>query len=213
MIKYDENGLVPAVIQDAQGTVLMMAYMNEEALNKTLQTGETWLYSRKRKKVWKKGAEAGNIQKVRRITADCDRDTLLITVDQHGHGACDDNHDSENFSCFHNLIMSDGPDQRDLQPPREALSWLYASIEDRRRSPKVGSYTNYLMENGLDKILKAFGEEAAEVIIAGKNDGDEELIYEASDLLYHLLVLLVYRRISLETIWEELLGRSSLSGT
>jgi phosphoribosyl-ATP pyrophosphohydrolase len=108
--------------------------------------------------------------------------------------------------------MSDGPDQRDLQPHREALSWLYASIEDRRRSPKIGSYTNYLMENGLDKILKALGEEAAEVIIAGKNDGDEELVYEASDLLYHLLVLLVYRRISLETIWEELLGRSSLSG-
>ncbi|NMB20582.1 MAG: bifunctional phosphoribosyl-AMP cyclohydrolase/phosphoribosyl-ATP diphosphatase HisIE [Firmicutes bacterium] len=210
MIRYDENGLVPAIIQDTQGTVLMMAYMNEEALNKTLQTGETWFYSRKRGEVWKKGETSGNLQKVRRITTDCDRDTLLITVDQHGHGACDD--DTDNFSCFHNLIMSDGPDQRDLQPHREALSWLYASIEDRRRSPKVGSYTNYLMENGLDKILKALGEEATEVLIAGKNDGDDELVYEVSDLLYHLLVLLVYRRISLATVWEELLGRSSLSG-
>jgi phosphoribosyl-ATP pyrophosphohydrolase/phosphoribosyl-AMP cyclohydrolase len=210
MLKYDENGLVPAVIQDTQGRVLMTAYMNEEALNKTLQTGETWFYSRKRQMVWKKGAESGNIQKVRRITADCDRDTVLIVVDQHGHGACDD--DLENYSCFHNLIMSDGPDQSDLLPRRETLSWLYATIEDRRRSPKVGSYTNYLMENGLDKILKALGEEAVEVIIASKNAGDEELVYEISDLLYHLLVLLVYRKISLEDIWEELSGRSTLSG-
>ena len=108
--------------------------------------------------------------------------------------------------------MSDGPGQSDLRPQREALSWLYANIEDRKRSPKAGSYTNYLIENGLDKILKAFGEEAAEVIIAGKNEGDEELIYEASDLLYHLLVLLVHRKINLEAIWEELLGRSTLSG-
>src|SRR5690554_4168065 len=120
MIKYDENGLVPAVIQDTQGSVLMMAYMNEEALNRTLQTGETWFYSRKRGEVWKKGAESGNVQKVRRIIADCDRDTLLITVDQHGHDACDHDYESDSFSCFHNLIMSDGPDQRDLQPHREA---------------------------------------------------------------------------------------------
>lgn len=210
MIKYNEHGLVPAVIQDTQGRVLMTAYMNEEALNKTLQTGETWFYSRKRQKVWQKGAEAGNIQKVRRITADCDRDTLLIVVDQHGHGACDD--DSENYSCFHNLIMSDGPDQSDLAPRRELLSWFYANIEDRRRSPKVGSYTNYLMENGLDKILKAFGEEATEVLIASKNMDNAETIYEVSDLLYHLLVLLVYRNISLDEIWEELAGRSTLSG-
>lgn len=210
MIKFDENGLVPAVVQDTQGRVLMTAYMNEEALNKTLQTGETWFYSRKREEVWKKGAKAGNIQKVRRITADCDRDTLLIVVDQHGHGACDD--DSGNYSCFHNLIMADGPDQSDLLPQRETLSWLYTNIDDRRRSPKVGSYTNYLMENGLDKILKAFGEEAMEVIIASKNVGKDELVYEVGDLLYHLLVLLVYRNISLDSIWEELSGRSSLSG-
>ena len=210
MIKYDENGLVPAIIQDTQGRVLMMAYMNEEALNKTLQTGETWFYSRKRGEVWKKGTEGCNLQKVRRITADCDRDSLLIVVDQHGHGACDDEHES--YSCFHNLIMSDGPDPSDLLPQREALSWLYTTIEDRRRSPKVGSYTNYLIENGLDKILKALGEEATEVIIAGKNDGDEELIYEVSDLLYHLLVLLVFRKIGLDQVWVELLGRSTLSG-
>src|SRR5690554_6831747 len=210
MIKYDENGLVPAVIQDTQGSVLMMAYMNEEAFNKTLQTGETWFYSRKRQEVWKKGAESGNVQKVRRITADCDRDTVLIVVDQHGDGACDD--EADTYSCFHNLIMSDGPGPTDLLPQREALSWLYTNIEDRRSSPKVGSYTNYLMENGLDKILKAVGEEATEVVIAGKNERKEELIYEVSDLLYHLLVLLVYREVSLDDIWRELQDRSSTSG-
>ncbi len=209
MLTYDENGLVPAIIQDGQGRVLMLAYMNEEAFNKTLQTGETWFYSRKRQMVWKKGGEAGNIQKVRRIATDCDRDTVLIVVDQCGHGACD--HNGDDYSCFHNLIMSDGPDQSDLMPMRETLSWLYATIEDRRRSPKVGSYTNYLMENGLDKILKALGEEATEVIIAGKNEGNEELVYEVSDLLYHLLVLLVFKQVGLEEIWDELLGRSTVA--
>lgn len=208
MIRYDENGLVPVVIQDNQGKVLMTAYMNEEAFTKTLQTGETWFYSRRRKEVWKKGAEAGNVQKVRRVVADSDRDAVLIVVDQYGHGACDENR--EHYSSFHNLIMADGPDPSDLLFKRETLSRLYATIEDRRRSPKVGSYTNYLMENGLDKILKAFGEEAAEVIISGKNERKEELIYEVSDLLYHLLVLLVYRRIDLEEVWQELLERSSV---
>lgn len=211
LIRYDENGLVPAVIQDTQGRVLMTAYMNEEAFNKTLQTGETWFYSRRRQEVWKKGAEAGNVQKVRRITADSDRDAVLIIVDQYGHGACDENKDE--YSSFHNLIMADGPDPSDLRPKRDTLAWLYATIEDRRRSPKVGSYTNYLMENGLDKILKAFGEEAAEVIIAGKNERNEELIYEVSDVLYHLLVLLVYRQVSLDEIWQELQDRSSVSGS
>jgi phosphoribosyl-ATP pyrophosphohydrolase/phosphoribosyl-AMP cyclohydrolase len=210
LIRYDENGLVPAVIQDTQGRVLMVAYMNDEAFNKTLQTGETWFYSRRRKEVWKKGAEAGNVQKVRRITADSDRDAVLIIVDQYGHGACDDN--KEEYSSFHNLIMADGPDPSDLLPKRDTLGWLYATIEDRRRSPKVGSYTNYLMENGLDKILKSFGEEATEVVIAGKNERKEELIYEVSDLLYHLLVLLVYREVSLDDIWRELQDRSSTSG-
>ncbi|NLJ80567.1 MAG: bifunctional phosphoribosyl-AMP cyclohydrolase/phosphoribosyl-ATP diphosphatase HisIE [Firmicutes bacterium] len=209
MLNYNKDGLVPAVIQDGQGRVLMVAYMNEAAFNKTLQTGETWFYSRKRGEIWNKGAEQGNVQKVRRITTDCDRDTVLIVVDQYGYGACD--HDGEYYSCFHNLIMSDGPDESDLLPKRETLSWLYAAIEDRRRSPKVGSYTNYLMENGLDKILKTLGEEAAEVIIAGKNEGNEELIYEVGDLLYHLLVLLVFRKVRLSEIWAELLSRSSVS--
>ncbi len=211
LIRYDENGLVPAVIQDTQGRVLMTAYMNEEAFNKTLQTGETWFFSRRRQEVWKKGAEAGNVQKVRRISADSDRDAVLIIVDQYGHGACDDNKDE--YSSFHNLIMADGPDPSELRPKRDILTWLYATIEDRRRSPKVGSYTNYLMENGLDKILKAFGEEAAEVIIAGKNERNEELVYEVSDVLYHLLVLLVYRQVNLEEVWQELQDRSSVSGS
>jgi len=107
----------------------MVAYMNDEAFNKTLQTGETWFYSRRRKEVWKKGAEAGNVQKVRRITADSDRDAVLIIVDQYGHGACDDN--KEEYSSFHNLIMADGPDPSDLLPKRDTLGWLYATIEDR----------------------------------------------------------------------------------
>jgi phosphoribosyl-ATP pyrophosphohydrolase/phosphoribosyl-AMP cyclohydrolase len=174
-LKYDENGLIPAIIQDDQGRVLMMAYMNEEAFNKTLQTGETWFYSRRRQGIWRKGERRGNIQQVKRITVDCDRDSLLITVNQHGHGACDDEEGA--YSCFHNLLMSDGPEPSDLRPHREILSWLYSTIEDRRRSPKVGSYTNYLMENGLDKILKSLGEEAAEVLIAAKNEEPDDLIY------------------------------------
>lgn len=210
MLKYDENGLIIAVIQDEQGRVLMTAQMNEEAFNKTLQSGETWFYNKEKAEVFKKGAQADNVQKVKRITATCDRRSVLIIVDQYGSGACD--HEPEQYSCYHNLIMSKGLDPSDFQPKREALSWLYATIEDRRRSPKVGSYTNYLMENGLDKILKSVGEEAVETIIAGKDDGNEELVYEVSDLLYHLLVLLVYRNIGLDDIWQELLSRSSVSG-
>ncbi|HHT73506.1 MAG TPA: bifunctional phosphoribosyl-AMP cyclohydrolase/phosphoribosyl-ATP diphosphatase HisIE [Firmicutes bacterium] len=207
-LKYDENGLIPAIVQDDQGRVLMMAYMNEEAFNKTLQTGETWFYSRRRQGIWHKGEQGGNIQQVKRITVDCDRDSLLITVNQHGHGACDD--EEGEYSCFHNILMSDGPEQLDLKPTREILSWLYSTIEDRRRSPKVGSYTNYLIENGLDKILKAVGEEAAEVLIAAKNEGPDELVYEVSDLLYHLLVLLVFKQVKLEAVYNELVARSNI---
>jgi len=207
-LQYDENGLIPAIIQDDQGRVLMMAYMNEEAFNKTLQTGETWFYSRRRQGIWHKGEKAGNIQRVKRITVDCDRDSLLITVTQHGHGACDD--EEGEYSCFHSILMSDGPEPSDLQPHRDILSWLYSTIEDKRRSPKVGSYTSYLMENGLDKILKALGEEAAEVLIAAKNDNSEELAYEVSDLLYHLLVLLVFKQVKLEAVYNELVARSNI---
>lgn len=207
-LKYDENGLIPAIIQDDHGRVLMMAYMNEEAFNKTLQTGQTWFYSRRRQGIWQKGEDGGNIQQVKRIMVDCDRDSLLITVDQHGHGACDDKEGE--YSCFHNLLMSDGPVPSDLHGPREILSWLYATIEDRRHSPKVGSYTNYLMENGLDKILKALGEEAAEVLIAAKNEGIDDLVYEVSDLIYHLLVLLVFKGVRLDAIYQELVARSNI---
>lgn len=209
MLKYDENGLIIAVIQDEQGRVLMTDQMNEEAFDKTLQSGETWFYNKEKAEVCKKGSRSGNVQKIKRITASCDRRSVLIVVDQYGVGACD--HRPEEYSCYHNLIMSEGLEPSDFEPKREALSWLYATIEDRRRSPKVGSYTNYLMENGLDKILKSIGEEAVETIIVGKDDGNEELIYEVSDLLYHLLVLLVYRKISLDDIWQELLNRSGVS--
>lgn len=209
MLKYDENGLITAVVQDVQGRVLMIASMNEEAFDKTLQTGETWFYDKEKAKIYNKGAQTGAVQKVRRITADCNRSSILVIVDQYGSGAC--KHKSGEYSCYHNLIMSEGLEPSDFQPKRDALSWLYATIEDRRRSPKVGSYTNYLMENGLDKILTSVGEEAVETIIAAKSNGNEELIYEVSDLLYHLLVLLVFRKISLDDIWEELLGRSGVS--
>ena len=113
-LKYDENGLIPAIVQDDQGRVLMMAYMNEEAFNKTLQTGETWFYSRRRQGIWHKGEQGGNIQQVKRITVDCDRDSLLITVNQHGHGACDD--EEGEYSCFHNILMSDGQNSWILSP-------------------------------------------------------------------------------------------------
>ena len=210
-IKFDAHGLVPAIIQDARsGQVLMMAYMNAEALDKTLASGQTWFYSRSRQELWMKGESSGHVQQVKEILYDCDGDTLLIKVEQTG-AACHTGH----YSCFYR-----DRDGREVEPQvfdpaavydgeksRGILYELYDVIKERQAQLPEGSYTTYLFTKGLDKILKKVGEENAEVIIAAKNRSPEELIYETSDLLYHLLVLLVEQGVTLDQIFTELASR------
>ena len=198
-IKFDASGLVPAIVQDsATGEVLMLAYMNRESLNKTLETKETWFWSRSRNQLWNKGATSGNVQRVKSLFYDCDGDTLLIKVKQRGN-AC---HTGER-SCFFNELYNDGEEVVE----GDFLLKLYDVIKERRLNPKEGSYTNYLFNKGIDKILKKLGEETAETIIAAKNSDEAELIYESSDLIYHLLVLLNEKNISLDKVIRELKGR------
>lgn len=194
-IKFDENGLVPAIAQDVgSGEVLMLAYMNEEAFRLTEETGIAHYYSRSRKKLWKKGESSGNIQEVKGIYYDCDGDSILLKVNQVGV-AC---HTGE-YSCFFNEIKA-------YKNTGDVIKDLYKIILDRRLNPKEGSYTQYLFEKGLDKILKKVGEETSEVIIGAKNN-KEELIYETGDLVYHMMVLLVNEGVTLGEISEELKKR------
>ncbi len=194
-IKYDQNGLVPAIVQDI-GTkeVLMMAYMNREAVELTLQTKIAHYYSRSRKNLWKKGETSGNFQEVKGFYYDCDGDTILLKVNQKGV-ACH----TGNYSCFFNEVLKEGKENHILER-------LYGIIVGRKELPKEGSYTNYLFKEGLDKILKKIGEESSEVIIGAKNNRDE-LIYETSDLIYHLMVLLVNEGITLGEVFNELKSR------
>ncbi|RVU54264.1 bifunctional phosphoribosyl-AMP cyclohydrolase/phosphoribosyl-ATP diphosphatase HisIE [Anaerosphaera multitolerans] len=198
-IKWSENNLIPAIVQDAlTGEVLMLAYMNEESLKKTLDTRETWFYSRTRKKLWNKGESSGNKQKVVEIILDCDCDTLLVKVIPSGPSC----HTGKN-SCFFNEVA-----KYKKMPNRQILFEEYKVIEGKAKNPKEGSYTNYLLEEGLDKICKKIGEEAAETIIGAKNNSKEELIYEVSDLLYHLNVLLYNQEITLDEIMLEIERRA-----
>ncbi|OHW62247.1 phosphoribosyl-ATP pyrophosphatase [Andreesenia angusta] len=197
-IKFDEKGLVPAVVQDAEtGAVLMMAYMNEESLLKTVETKETWFFSRSRNEFWNKGATSGNTQAVVEMSYDCDGDTILVKVIQKGV-AC---HTGE-YSCFFNKIV-----ESESGASYDVLDRLYALVKDRKENPVEESYTNYLFDKGVDKILKKVGEESAEVIIGAKNDSAEEVIYESSDLVYHMVVLLVQMGISISDIKKELSSR------
>lgn len=197
-LKFNENNLIPVVVQDVNTKeVLMLAYMNKEAMQITLTEKKATYYSRSRKELWTKGETSGNIQQVVGFYYDCDKDTILLLVKQKGV-ACH----TGNYSCFFNEILSD----------KEVLNYelvqrLYNLIKERKNTPKEGSYTNYLFDKGLDKILKKVGEESAEVIIGAKNENKEEVVYEISDLVYHLLVLMVYLNISIEEIKEELKGR------
>ena len=196
-LKFDDRGLIPAIVQEIKTKeVLMMAYMNRDSLDKTLETGETWFWSRTRGELWHKGETSGHFQKVRQIDYDCDADTLLIQVEQEG-AAC---HTGKKSCFFQSLYQS----EIKAGVKSEIINDLYKIIEDRKENPKEGSYTNYLFDKGLDKILKKVGEEAAEVIIAAKNPDRNELIYETSDLLYNLLVLLKEREIIPEEIFVEL---------
>jgi phosphoribosyl-ATP pyrophosphohydrolase/phosphoribosyl-AMP cyclohydrolase len=191
-VRFDAQGLVPAIVQDSQTReVLMLAYMNRESLERTLGEGETWFYSRSRGELWHKGATSGNVQSVRKISLDCDFDTLLVEVTPAGP-ACH----RGTYSCF-------GAEPR----PDAFLAGLSDLIERRKAARPKGSYTTYLFDSGLDKILKKLGEEAAETIIAAKNESSGELVAEASDLIYHLFVLLVERGVSLDEVVEELKRR------
>lgn len=204
-VRFDTHGLVPAIVQDAVSKeVLMMAYMNKESLGKTLESGETWFWSRSRSELWHKGATSGHIQKVRSLRYDCDGDTLLVLVEQTGP-ACH----TGSYSCFYNdvkigALAEAGQPAEAAQDRFAILNALEATIAKRDAERPEGAYTTYLFEKGVDKILKKVGEEAAEVIIAAKNRDQDELRYEASDLIFHLMVLLREQKLPLDEVMREL---------
>jgi phosphoribosyl-ATP pyrophosphohydrolase/phosphoribosyl-AMP cyclohydrolase len=201
-IQFDEQGLIPAIVQDARsGEVLTLAYMNADSLQKTLDTRETWFWSRSRSELWHKGATSGNFQRVVAIRQDCDSDALVLLVEPAGP-AC---HTGQR-SCFYRDIEGQVVDAN-FGSLGAVLDELYNLIESRQTDRPEGSYTTYLFEQGLDKILKKLGEEAAETIIAAKNDEPGPLVSESADLIYHLIVLLVDRGVSLESIRDELVQR------
>ncbi|CAM3902979.1 bifunctional phosphoribosyl-AMP cyclohydrolase/phosphoribosyl-ATP diphosphatase HisIE [Mesobacillus zeae] len=201
-IKFDAQGLVPAVVQDAATLeVLTVAYMSKESLTKSLETGETWFYSRSRQELWHKGATSGNTQRIVEMRSDCDFDALVVLVDAAGP-AC---HTGAG-SCFSGTIYA-AEAGNDAGGGLQILQQLEKVIAERERDRPEGAYTTYLFEKGLDKILKKVGEEAAEVIIAAKNRDGEELKWEAADLLYHLLVLLKEQDVSLKEVLGVLADR------
>ena len=193
-LKFDEKGLIPAIVQDHYTKeVLTLAYMNRESLATTIDERRTCFWSRSRQELWRKGDTSGNVQHVVSITADCDGDALVVEVVKDGP-ACH----TGSESCFFNQLY--------LSPELKQFSYegLYRLIEGRKTSPKEGSYTTYLFEKGLDKILKKVGEECTEVIIGGRKEDKEETIYEIADLTYHVMVLMVQMGISVEDITREL---------
>lgn len=196
-IVYDENGLVPAIVQDATtGKVLTLAYMNEDALQKTVETKETWFFSRKRQELWNKGETSGNKQTIKQISYDCDGDTILIQVEPKGP-AC---HTGEDTCFYRNLLA-------DEQMNRDVIHQVIANIRDRRQNPVEGSYTTYLFREGIDKILKKVGEETSEVIIGAKNEDKAEMTWEIADLTYHTLVLMELAGVTVDDIKDELYKR------
>ena len=247
-IAYDSAGLVPAVIQEhGTGQVLMVGYMNRESLERTLETGYTWFYSRSRRRLWQKGETSGHVQRVKKVMADCDLDTLLIEVEQVGPGACHQGYKS----CFYHEVAreaagetsenaaqassagpgtpeasgrssAEAPDsgavpQRTFDPRKvygdPIIRELYGVIEGRKKNPVEGSYTSYLFEKGLDKILKKVGEENTEVLIAAKNGDRDEFLAESADLIYHLLVAMVEAGVDPDDVWSELGKRRGGGGS
>ena len=196
-LKFDEKGLIPAIVVDAASKkVLTLAYMNRESLEISMKEGRTCFYSRSRQELWRKGETSGNVQHIVSITADCDRDALTVEVIKDGP-ACHLGTDS----CFSNPVF-----RSDLPDPF-TLEGLMKLLEGRKTEKKEGSYTTYLFEKGIDKILKKVGEETTEVIVAGKGGDKRETIYEIADLAYHVMVLMVQMGISLEDIHQELASR------
>lgn len=200
-MKKNSDGMVPVIVQDYKtNEVLMLAYMNEEAFNKTVETGKMTYYSRSRQELWVKGETSSHFQYLKSLSIDCDNDTLLAKVKQIG-AACH----TGNRSCFYTDLVKKSFENRD---PYQILAGLYDVVVDRKKNPKEGSYTNYLFEKGLDKILKKCGEEATEMVIAAKNPNAEELKYEIADFLYHMTVLMVECDVDWIDIVEELAHRS-----
>ena len=198
--KVNEDGLIPVIVQHYKtGEVLMMAYMNEEAYETTLKTGKMTYFSRSREKLWVKGETSGHFQYVKSLTIDCDKDTILAKVEQIG-AACH----TGNPTCFFQSLVGKDYDETN---PLQVFESVYETILDRKNHPKEGSYTNYLFDKGIDKILKKVGEEATELVIAAKNPNPEEIKYELSDFLYHAMVLMVERGVTWEDITKELADR------
>ncbi|MFS0821978.1 bifunctional phosphoribosyl-AMP cyclohydrolase/phosphoribosyl-ATP diphosphatase HisIE [Bacillus sp. 1P02SD] len=200
-IKFDEKGLAPAIVQDAVSKeILTLAYMNEESLRKSIETRETWFYSRSRQELWHKGETSGNTQKIVDIKYDCDKDAILLLVEPAGP-ACH----TGNYTCFNESLLGEA---NEVTSDRFAiLNELEKVIAEREAEMPEGAYTTYLFEKGVDKILKKVGEEASEVIIAAKNRSHEELKWEAADLIYHLLVLLREQKLPLDDVLSVLQKR------
>lgn len=197
-LRYDPQGLIPAIAQDyLDGTVLMLAWMNSAALEKTLATGQAWYWSRSRQELWHKGATSGHFQMVKAIRYDCDSDALLLTIEQVGDIAC---HTGQR-SCFHQTGTLPN------LPPADMLSELFKVICDRRDHPNPDSYTAKLFAGGDNKILKKIGEESAEVVMACKDNYPEEIAGEAADLMYHLLVALAHHQVDLRMVYRKLYDR------
>ncbi|MCD6363860.1 MAG: bifunctional phosphoribosyl-AMP cyclohydrolase/phosphoribosyl-ATP diphosphatase HisIE [Synergistetes bacterium] len=200
-LSFNEHGLIPVITQDYKTKeVLMLAYMNEEALKKTLETGYAHYWSRSRKRIWRKGETSGNTQKVVRIRYDCDADALLLEVEQKGV-ACH----TGNYSCFYRVMYES--DDASASVSAFILEEIYKVIKERIEELPEGSYTASLIKKGEDAIIRKIGEEAVEVILAFKNKNNNELIAESADLLYHLLVILAYEGVRLSEVWKELKKR------
>jgi len=207
-LKFDEKGLIPAIVQDVNTKdVLMMAYVNEESLQKTLETGNTWFFSRSRQKLWMKGETSGNVQLVKEIKYDCDNDTLLILVEPAGP-AC---HTGDK-TCFHRQLEAPIKKSEEIEEVKSAiegpiLTQLYEVIAERRDEMPEGSYTSELFEAGLGKIAAKISEETTEVLEASFEKDKKEIIWEAADLIYHLLVLLAYKEVDFKEVEAELQRR------
>jgi phosphoribosyl-ATP pyrophosphohydrolase/phosphoribosyl-AMP cyclohydrolase len=205
-VHYDEKGLVPVIAQDVHAKkVRMLAYMNKEALQKTLETGKMYYYSRSRQSLWLKGETSGHYQHVRGASIDCDGDTLVFQIEQEGGVSCH----TGNQTCFYRELGSKQYTRSNPETTIEAnsdgmLKELYDTIVERKNNPKEGSYTNYLLEKGTNKILKKVGEEATEIVIAAKEEGAKGLVGEVADLLYHLSVLMVEKELDWDQVAVEL---------
>ena len=200
-LHFDQNGLIPAIAQDwVDGSILMMAWMNEESLIKTLESGEVHYWSRSRKELWHKGKTSGHFQKLKGIRVDCDSDTILLSIEQVGSISC---HTGKK-SCFFKDLETN---QECLHPPSDACGELFRVIENRKNNPQEGSYTNILLKEGDNKILKKIGEETAEFIMACKDNDPTSVANEAADLLFHLQVALAHQHVSWTKVLKVLVKR------